>query len=51
MESIGTLLVGLVIIFIVLYLIRQIVLWYFKIDIVVKQNEEIIRLLKRIADK
>jgi len=40
----------LVIIALIAYLIRNIILWYFKIDVMVKQNDETNRLLKKIAE-
>jgi hypothetical protein len=39
------------ILFLLFLLIRSIVLWYYKIDYRVKQNDELIRLLKEIRDK
>jgi len=35
----------------VLYLIREVVLWYFKINVRVEQNDQIIKLLTKIASR
>ncbi len=51
MDTLLSFVVALLIVFLVLWLIRQVVLWYFKIDVHIKNQEEIIRLLKKIADK
>lgn len=43
--------VGLVVIILAFILGRLLVLWYFKIDKRVEQNDEIIKLLKQLNDK
>ena len=35
----------------ILYLIREVVLWYFKINLRVEQNERVIKLLTKIASR
>ena len=42
---------GLVIIIIAFIVCRLLVLWYFKIEKRVEQNDEIIKLLKQLNDK
>ena len=43
--------VGLVVVIVIFLLFRSINLWYWKIDVRVKNQEEIIRLLKKIANE
>lgn len=49
-EIIIALLVYVAIALLIMYLIRKLVLWYFKIDVMVSQNDETNRLLRKIAE-
>ena len=35
----------------ILYVIREVVLWYFKINVRVEQNDKVIKLLTKIASR
>lgn len=44
-------LVNMGVLFLILLLLREVVTWYFKINVMVKQQEETNRLLKQLVDQ